>query len=79
MTDQEKAILFDWLMGQMAGHSLWMDGTRHWRLPATCLPHRASTPQGAVQRGKATWDQFCDEYAKSIAEKDLAHLTTPEK
>lgn len=51
-----KAEMFDWLMTQMTGHSLHMDGKRWWSLPCAALSkYPSKRPQEAVEAAYAQY------------------------
>lgn len=61
-TTDEKADLFEWLMSQMRGKSLHMDGTAYWHMPGSTLwGVRARSPQEAVAASKARHDHWVAE------------------
>jgi hypothetical protein len=65
----EKAEAFDWLMTQMRGHSLHMDGKQWWSLPVgTLSKYPARTPQEAVAAAYAQYQSWVAEHKQSALE-----------
>jgi hypothetical protein len=59
------AHLFQWLLNQLSGKDLWMDGTMHWSLPVSVFAGiRARTSLEAVQMA---YDRYKSIYGKELS------------
>lgn len=63
---------YEWLISQMSGRDLWMDGTSYWHLPHSVLSGiRARTALEAIREARARYESQVAEYQQKPLDGQL--------